>query len=66
MIVIQNDVWRAECIAAMGRDPSRNTVTVLPINTAKTIDYYWETEPEAANAYINILTAWKRELEVTQ
>lgn len=61
MIVVQKDVWRAECIAAIGWDVDR-VVQVFPTNCADFVEFEYETRDEAVRAYNAILEAWKREL----
>ena len=61
MIVVQQDVWRAECIAAIGWDEDTE-VQVYPLNCADYVAYEWDTHDETAQAYKAILDAWTREL----
>jgi hypothetical protein len=64
MIVIQQDVWRADCIAGIGWDEEA-TVQVYPLHCAEAVEYYWNTEAEAARAYKAILEAWQKALGAT-
>ena len=61
MIVIGQDVWRAECIAAIGWDEEME-VQIYPLNCADYVGYEWDTTEEATRAYRAILEAWMREL----
>ncbi len=61
MIVIQQDVWRADCIAAIGLHEL--SVTVLPANCSVAVEYPFGTEEETNEAYETILKAWKREFD---
>lgn len=62
MIVIQQDVWLADCIAAIGWDEDK-VVQVYPLNCADGVEYEWDTHGETSRAYKAILTAWKSEME---
>lgn len=61
MIRIQQDVWRSECIAAIGWDEDCE-VQVFPVNCAEYTVYLWDTHEEAAAARLLILNDWKRDL----
>jgi allophanate hydrolase subunit 2 len=63
MILVQEDVWRADCIAAIGWDEDK-VVQVYPLNSVDFVEYEWNTHYETARAYRSILEAWKRELGV--
>lgn len=61
MIRVQDDVWRADCIAAIGWDGDM-VVQIIPVNCASSVDYEWDSYEEAATAYKKILEAWTHEL----
>lgn len=61
MILVQQDVWRADCIAAIGWDEDK-FVQVYPLNCTDFVEYGWDTHDETARAYRAILEAWKHEL----
>jgi hypothetical protein len=61
MIVINQDMWRADCIAAIGWDEDR-TIQVFPLNCSDYVSYSFDTHEEAEAAYKAILTEWKRDL----
>jgi hypothetical protein len=61
MIVIQDDVWRAECIAGMGWD-SDCTVQVYPIDCADYVTYEYPNRNTAIKQYKIILDAWQQEI----
>lgn len=63
MILVQQDVWRADCIAAIGWDEDK-VVQVYPLNCADCVEYEWDTHDETARAYKTILEAWKHELGI--
>jgi hypothetical protein len=63
MILVKQDVWRADCIAAIGWDED-TVVQVFPLNCADHVEYVWDTRGETALAYKAILEAWKRELGI--
>ncbi len=61
MIVIQGDVWRADCIAAIGWDEEA-CVQVHPLHCTDCVEYVYETLDETTRAYKAILQAWQHEL----
>ena len=63
MILIQKDVWRAECIAALGTDEAL-CVQVYPLNCSDPVEYEWDNAAQAAQAYREILQAWRSALGV--
>jgi len=63
MILVQQDVWRADCIAAIGWNEDKE-VQVYPLNCADYVKYEWDNHDETARAYKTILEAWKHELGI--
>ena len=62
MIIIQEDVWRAECIAGLGIDDENNVIQLYPLNTIDCLEYEYESLEETVAEYKKIVTSWEREL----
>jgi hypothetical protein len=63
MIVIQDGVWRAECIAALDWVETDFCVQVFPLNSADCVDYQYDTKEQAAKAYHQALRKWIEEMD---
>jgi len=61
MILIQQDLWRADCIAAIGWDEEKE-IQVFPVNCSNYVSYEYDTHEGAAAEYKTVLTEWKFEL----
>lgn len=62
MINVMDDVWRANCIAAIGNDDDK-ILQVYPVGTIDCVEYVYETEAEMKTECLRILKQWKAELE---
>ena len=62
MIIVQQDVWRADCIAAIGWD-EENEVQIYPVNCSDYVGYEWDKTEETAIAYKRILADWTSEIQ---
>jgi hypothetical protein len=67
MIAIQDDVWRAECIAGFGlAEDAENEnweIQLFPINTVDSVDYTYDNYDVMIKEYKKVIAAWKREIE---
>lgn len=63
MIVIQQDVWRASCIAGMVYDEDEEELQLFLVGREDYVCYSWDTEEETLREYKQIVEAWTRELE---
>lgn len=50
------------CIAALGWD-EEGVVQVFPVNCSSYVEYEFDSKEEAAKAYQDALTQWKREIQ---
>ena len=66
MIVIQNSVWRADCIACihMDEEDEGEELHVLPVGLGyeDTIDYEYESRKELIADFKKIVAQWEAEL----
>jgi hypothetical protein len=60
MIVIKNDLWRIDCIAAIGY--KEKNIQILPLGCYKYLTYSWDTEELAANQYRFIAEIWANKI----
>lgn len=66
MIVIQDDVWRAECIAGFGLANDALCIQLFPLNTSESLDYCYDNDAERKAAYKKIIKQWQLEIEGAQ
>jgi len=63
VIVIQTDVWRAECIAAIGINEESGELQVFPLNSADYVGYDYDDSDTARIAHKAAIKAWVSELK---
>ena len=61
MIVIQQSVWRADCIAAISIDGDE--IQVLPTHCPEYVEYTYKTPQQAQTQYKAALAQWTLEIE---
>jgi len=64
MIIIQDGVWKSECIAAI--DMEDCYVHIFPLNCANAVPYAFDTKDETVKAYKQAVQQWKFELGLTE
>jgi hypothetical protein len=62
MITIQEDVWRADCIAMIGLADDRFTVNIQPTFGTALFQYTYGTEAEAVSDFKRVVTDWKQQI----
>jgi hypothetical protein len=65
MIVIQDDVWRAECVAGFGlaEDGDQLIIQLFPLNTTDSLDYVYDNDAVRKAEYKKVIKQWQREIE---
>ena len=61
MIYLQGDVWRPDCIAAMGLH--KKMIQVLPTGCEHYKTYYYNDAEEASHVYEILLVSWMKAIE---
>ena len=60
MVVIKHDVWRADCIAAIGVNGKE--LQVIPLSCDEHVSYWYDTPQHASRPLQDAVTQWKREI----
>lgn len=60
MIIIQEDMWRVECIAGFGINQDDNEIQLYPINSAEYVPYEYDNIDDLTKEYQRILSEWSR------